>query len=70
MRMFNLKTVATATLAQGVGVYAYHLIRNNTEPGTMQRWLWVSGPALVGLVTPLALELMDRFNISEQDEEV
>lgn len=65
----NLSYIAAATIAQGVGVYAYTLIKNNTEPGTVVRWIAVGAPCLIGLVTPLALELAQRLNLDDEDEE-
>lgn len=67
MRMpkLNVMRIAGAVVAQGVGVYITDLIRSKTERGTASRWIWVSIPAVVGVVTPLAFELMDAYGLTQ-----
>lgn len=65
----NIPRIAMLTAVQGIGVYAYILIKNHTEPGTVMRWVAVGAPALFGLVTPLALEVAQRLNLDDEDEE-
>lgn len=58
----NYSGILRGILLTGVGVYAYKLIEKNTEPGTVARWLTVSLPALVGVFTPAAIEIVDAFD--------
>lgn len=58
----NWHGIVQGMVMTGIGVYAYKLIEKNTEPGSVARWVTVSIPALVGVFTPAAIELVDQFD--------